>query len=178
MGATITPIILSSDKTKLSQFRGDKTAWPVYMTIGNIAKETRRQPSTHSTILLGYLPVPKLDCCTEKTKKTTRYNIFHRCMKLMLDSLVSAGKNGVEMACADAWKRQIFTILAAYIADYPEQCLVACCMENRCPRCPVDPKNRGEHCDTASIVGRDRDDVLRKLQDGQSGIAKVKIHGL
>ncbi len=61
MGATIAPIILSSDKTKLSQFRGDKTAWPVYMTIGNIAKETHRQPSTHSTILLGYLPVPKLD---------------------------------------------------------------------------------------------------------------------
>ena len=36
VGATVAPIILSSDKTKLSQFRGDKSAWPVYLTIGNI----------------------------------------------------------------------------------------------------------------------------------------------
>jgi hypothetical protein len=40
--STIAPIILSSDKTQLSHFRGDKSAWPVYLTIGNIAKSTRR----------------------------------------------------------------------------------------------------------------------------------------
>ncbi|KAG1884906.1 hypothetical protein F4604DRAFT_1676341 [Suillus subluteus] len=44
-GATIAPIILASDKTMLSQFRGDKSAWPVYLSIGNIAKEKRRQTS-------------------------------------------------------------------------------------------------------------------------------------
>ncbi|KAG2352314.1 hypothetical protein BDR07DRAFT_1466456 [Suillus spraguei] len=38
-GATIAPVILASDKTCLSQFRGDKSAWPVYLSIGNIAKE-------------------------------------------------------------------------------------------------------------------------------------------
>ena len=38
-GATIAPIILSSDKTQLSVFQGDKSAWLVYLTIGNISKE-------------------------------------------------------------------------------------------------------------------------------------------
>lgn len=38
-GATIAPIILASDKTCLSQFRGNKTAYPVYLSIENIAKE-------------------------------------------------------------------------------------------------------------------------------------------
>jgi hypothetical protein len=30
-GATIAPVILASDKTQLSRFKGDKSAWPVYV---------------------------------------------------------------------------------------------------------------------------------------------------
>ncbi|KIK15871.1 hypothetical protein PISMIDRAFT_16209 [Pisolithus microcarpus 441] len=40
-GATVAPVILSSDKTSLSVFSGDKKAWPVYLTIGNISKDIR-----------------------------------------------------------------------------------------------------------------------------------------
>ena len=36
-GATIIPVIVSSDKTLLTQFR-DRMAYPIYMTIGNILK--------------------------------------------------------------------------------------------------------------------------------------------
>ncbi|KIJ43709.1 hypothetical protein M422DRAFT_252953 [Sphaerobolus stellatus SS14] len=60
-GATIVPVILASDKTQLSQFSRDKQAWPVYISIGNIAKSTRRQSSKHAMILLGYIPVMKLE---------------------------------------------------------------------------------------------------------------------
>ncbi|KAJ7235918.1 hypothetical protein B0H12DRAFT_1075978 [Mycena haematopus] len=134
-----------------------KTAWPVYITIGNIWKDTRRKASSHATILLGYLPTPKFDCFTDATRSVAKYRLFHYCMGLIMESLADAGTNGVSMTCADGLLRNAHPILAAYVADYPEQCLVACCMENRCPECKVLAKERGDHCPHEK---RDMDETL------------------
>ena len=58
-GATIVPLIISSDKTQLTLFR-NRSAYPVYLTIGNIPKELRRKTSLQAQLLLGYIPVTKL----------------------------------------------------------------------------------------------------------------------
>lgn len=56
-GATVVPILLSSDKTQLSKLSGDKKAWPVYMSIGNLNHEARRQRKRPAMVLLGLLPI-------------------------------------------------------------------------------------------------------------------------
>lgn len=121
----------------LTTFSGDKVAYPVYLTIGNISKSIRRKPSTHATALLAYLPTTELKCF--KDEKIAKYRLFHACMSALLSSLKKAGKSGINLTCADGLIRRIFPILAAYIADFPEQCLVACCQENYCPICTILP---------------------------------------
>ncbi|KAI0074317.1 hypothetical protein K474DRAFT_1716562 [Panus rudis PR-1116 ss-1] len=104
-GATIAPVILASDKTKLSQFRGDQTAWP-------------------------------------------------------------AGRQGVLMTCADGNIRRVFPILAAYVADHPEQCLVVNSQENRCPKGKVAPKQHGE---PSTCLLRSVDETLKLLASHEKG---------
>lgn len=176
-GSTLCPIIIASDKTQLTRFSGDQQAWPVYLTIGNIDKETRRSPSSRATVLLGYIPVTKLEIFAKANRSSVAHQLFHDCMRVMLDGLKTAGTDGVPMDCADGFVRRMYLILAAYIADYPEQCLVACCRENACPRCLVTPKRRGEFLDSP---WRNRAETLRILSSEAAGVhlAEFKTQNL
>jgi hypothetical protein len=176
-GATIAPVILASDKTQLSRFSGDKQAWPIYLTIGNIDKSIRRKPSERATVLVGYIPVTKGECFSPAKRQFEGYQLFHDLMGAILKPLVEAGKSGVQMICADCRVRNVFPILSAYVADHPEQCLVTCCMENRCPRCVAGPNSLEVPTHSAF---RDHSDTLRILTEQSQGLSpnEFKEQGL
>src|SRR4051794_39644573 len=95
-GATTIPIILATDKTELTSFTGKQTCYPVYMTIGNIPKHLRRQPSMRAWRLLAYLPTGKVDgtVFSTNTARKLRAQLFHKCMSLVCQPLFEPAKKG------------------------------------------------------------------------------------
>lgn len=125
----------------------------------------RRQPSKRGMILLGYLPATKLACFSNPTTRQTKlWELFHFCMSLILEPIRSAGRDGVLMTCADGKVRRVHPILAAYMADYPEQCLIGCCPQNSCPICLIDPKDRGDPLPDDPGIMRDPKTILAALR--------------
>lgn len=88
-------------------------------------------------------------------------------MRSLLAPLIKAGTEGVDMVCADGFIRKVYPIVAVYIADHPEQCLVACCQENHCPKCLVHPDKRGQAFDITNA--RDPSKTASLIQDALRG---------
>ncbi|KAI0681907.1 hypothetical protein BC835DRAFT_1409663 [Cytidiella melzeri] len=98
----------------------------VPLTIDNISKGVRRSLSSHGTVWIGYLPVAELESAPKAKRSVLAHQLFHDCMHSLLEPLVAAGREGVDVA---------YPIVAAYIVDNPEQCLITCCQENHCLKC-------------------------------------------
>ncbi|KAI0753003.1 hypothetical protein C8Q80DRAFT_1217332 [Daedaleopsis nitida] len=161
-GATVIPIIISSDKTQLTVF-GSKTAYPVYMTLGNLPKDVRRCPSHRGQILLAYLPSTRLEHITSKTvRPRVHTNLFHKCMSLVLKPLIKAGIHGISVTSGDGVTRCGHSIFTMYIGNYPEELQVTCCKNGLCPKCDIPCEDVGSTTDQQRAL-RDLGKVLDAL---------------
>ncbi|KAG8706404.1 hypothetical protein FRC09_002431, partial [Ceratobasidium sp. 395] len=143
--ATIAPLIVASDKTSLSIMSGGQQAYPVYLTIGNIPKSTRRKAKKNATVLLGYLPVDKFeDAKNPEERARLRAELVHRSMEKLMAPLKTASEEGVVAWCADGRMRRVYPIMAAFVGDWPEQTMMASTGESGCPICEVKRKGRGD----------------------------------
>jgi Plavaka transposase len=121
-------------------------AYPIYLTIGNIPKDIRRKPSSHAHILIGYIPITKLTGVNTKAgRRRGLMNLFHACVRNVLDSINYYGETGVPMMSGDGIWRRCHPIFANFIGDYPEQVLVTCTYSGQCPKCQVPPDQLGEY---------------------------------
>ncbi|KAF8758013.1 Zn-finger protein [Rhizoctonia solani] len=143
--ATMGRYIIASDQTPLTGFCGNKKAHLVYFTIANLLKHIRRAHSNRAMVLIGYLPIPDLDCEPNDDKaRAMRTKLFNTCMRDLLQPLTDAEQVGMEVVCADGGVRRIYPTLSSAIADYPEQCRNACSIGSFCPVCLVQPDLRGD----------------------------------
>ncbi|KAG8724348.1 hypothetical protein FRC09_019797 [Ceratobasidium sp. 395] len=133
---TIVPVIFATDKTQMTKLSGNQSAYPVYMTIGNISKSIRSKSSKHATVIVGYLPVDSFADVPQKAlRQRLVAQLIHYSMSLITAPLEEAGRTGVEMWCADGRLRRVYPLLAAFVGDYPEQCLMGCAKQSGCPKC-------------------------------------------
>lgn len=160
--ATIAALILASDKTNLSIICGGQQAYPVYVTLGNISKSTRRKLNKRATVLLGYLPIDDFEDIEDaEERRRLKGELVHRSMEHLLEPLKTASVEGVDMWCADGRLRRVYPMIAAFVADWPEQNLMACTKEGSCPVCKTKREGRGDHRQSAPL--RERGETLEAL---------------
>ncbi|KAG1873158.1 hypothetical protein F4604DRAFT_1654403 [Suillus subluteus] len=174
-GATIIPVIISSDKTQVTLFR-NKTAYPVYMTIGNIPKEIRRKVSRQAHVLLAYLPTTRLEHVTNKaSRRRMLANLYHACVGRVLAPLAAAGIDGINMRSGDGAMRRCHPLFACFAGDYPEQVLVTGVKTTQCPSCDVPSDELGLAAGAANYQPRNLNAVLDALSAlDEGGLAFVR----
>ncbi|KAF8415155.1 hypothetical protein EV426DRAFT_541759, partial [Tirmania nivea] len=121
--STIVPIIYASNKAHLTNFLGNKSIWLLYMTIGNILKDIRRERSTRAWICIGLMPMIKIDNVQSRMQ-------WHATIHHILRPLRS-------VICSDSFTCKCYLILNSWVADWPEQCTVTLVKQNRYPVCEV-----------------------------------------
>jgi hypothetical protein len=145
------PIILGSDKTTVSVATGQHDYHPIYISNGNVHNNVRRAHKG-AVSLLGFLPVPKglyrvsyiisslkISCKgSHKDNKSKEYRIFrrklfHSAIAKMFESLRPAMSKPEVIKCADGNYRKAVFGFGPYIADYPEQTIIASVVQGWCP---------------------------------------------
>src|SRR6188472_2854403 len=97
----VIPIILGSDNlTMLSTLSGDKSAWSVYFSVGNLNKAKRRSPNTNGLILIGLLPRTP-----HQPKGHTQKRVYHTALREILRLLETPEREGIRICCADSHTR-------------------------------------------------------------------------
>jgi hypothetical protein len=147
----------------LTLFR-NKSAYPLYLTIGNIPKEIRRKPSKRAYVLLAYLPTTRLENEPNKAARRRQIsNLYHACLGKILQPLQHAGVFGIFMTCGNGLTRRNHPLFACFIGDYPEQILITCVSTGKCPSCTKPRNELGDYNPDEALRFRDLEKVLTAL---------------
>ncbi|KAF8535311.1 hypothetical protein BDD12DRAFT_752851, partial [Trichophaea hybrida] len=97
-GATIIPLICRSHETQLSDFSGDRSAWPIYLTIGNIHSPIRNKYSYIAHMILAFLHVPpkfrEISRFDNRIQRDINQQVLSEIAKIVLDPLRQFPKRG------------------------------------------------------------------------------------
>ena len=105
---------------------GNHMAHPLLLSLANIDADIRSKSSLHSFLLLALLPVPSFVHNKSHMWGLLSNCLVHQCLNFVLKPLKIAAAIGVMMSDPIGNLRHCYTPLVAYIADMPEQSLIAC----------------------------------------------------
>ncbi|KAL6298134.1 hypothetical protein BKA93DRAFT_754399 [Sparassis latifolia] len=125
--STFVPIILSSDKTTVSVAMGQNEYYPLYMLIGNVHNNSSQCPRTYrvSGDSKKFSMVADRRYADDVQFRKFRHQMFHSSLSKILQPLKPSMTTPEVTCCADGHFRRVIYGLGPYIADYPEQALLA-----------------------------------------------------
>jgi hypothetical protein len=154
-GSMFVPIVLGSDKTTVSVATGHNEYYPLYASIGNVQNHVRRA-HRNAVSVVGFLAVPageppSYDAQTQANRTVAletadkqyedtlefrkfRRQLFHASLARILEPLKPWMSKPRITRCGDGHMRRVIYGIGPYIADYPEQTLLACVVSGWCPK--------------------------------------------
>ncbi|KAF8816026.1 hypothetical protein BYT27DRAFT_7078340, partial [Phlegmacium glaucopus] len=141
-GAIFVPCILGSDKTTVSVATGQNEYYPLYLSLGNVHNNIRRS-HRNAVSIIAFLSIPKTDrqYADDPAFRKFHRQLFHSSLEAILEPLRPGMRTPEVTRCPDGHLRRVIYGLGPYIADYPEQVLLACITQNWCARCTADRKD-------------------------------------
>ncbi|KAG1724132.1 hypothetical protein EDB19DRAFT_1897950 [Suillus lakei] len=136
-GSTFVPVILRSDKTTVSVATGQNDYYPLYASIGNVHNNIRHA-HCNAVAVIGFWPFQKVS--TKKHSDDPHFRkfkkqLFHSLLSRILSSLKPAMSVPKVVQFGDGHFRRVVYGLGPYIADYPEQLVLGCVVQNWCAKC-------------------------------------------
>ena len=128
----------------MSPSYGNQTLGLVYITIGNLDVKTRRSQKRPGTFFLGsiFIVHERSDDANNK-ENNLNAKIYHMSLKTILKPIYPSltfvklrkrdtndiaalleHKDGIELVCADGYKRRCYSVLAGLMVDYEKQVLI------------------------------------------------------
>lgn len=104
---------------------GNRLAHPLLISLANIDPTIRSKTSLDGYMLLGLLPIAKFIHKNSRVRSLLQDRLFHQALDRILQPLKVAASVGVMMSDPVGNLRYCYTPLAAWIADTPEQSLLA-----------------------------------------------------
>jgi len=128
-----------SDQTHLRNLSGNKNAWPVYLTLGNLPTTRPNRPGSFTVLILVLLPVPpKLTkSAADHLQREINADTLRGVFELLFEPLQNAVLEGVNIDFADGKVRRCFPKLSTWMADHMENVVLHGIKSNVCPKCKV-----------------------------------------
>ncbi|KAH9166213.1 hypothetical protein EDB89DRAFT_2115908 [Lactarius sanguifluus] len=131
-GATQLAVVGASDKTCVTAMTGGLEMYPAYLTLANIVSEVRMKASSHAWMCFSFLPIVKFDVHSS-FQSILSARLWHACMDKAFVRCKDAAVTGYHMADPCGCSRLSFPLLAAWIADLPEQHLISAMAKSTSP---------------------------------------------
>ncbi|KAI6022462.1 hypothetical protein BKA83DRAFT_4464045 [Pisolithus microcarpus] len=91
-GGMVCGVILSSDKTNITNMCSGRVAHPLLISLANIKMKVRNKASSHAFLLLALMPIPQFIHPVPRMCSVLQERLFHQCLDIILEPLKQAAR--------------------------------------------------------------------------------------